>query len=440
MAALKDNYLIIWDLKTGNISRKIFLSNSYKFTTMDMLDEDNLFVLESTKKGRDSFKTCILIQSNTLKLVAHLDYRMFGEKGVRNISISQGIIFRSKNNSVIEIFSLDDVLETQEKVCPCDLNEDCHLNHGLIGQKPVGIPVNYYSKEINLPPLFVIKCEEHSFSPVPGLCIFTPPKEEHQFHVMHISNPEVTLEMGTEMVDQNGKNQRTIFDQCFFHPDGSGKIMFITNNTLSIVTVEGDENSLKATTLWNKCFKVEPQQSRVQGARTSNRVTAFKGSFCTLPRCLLEMFHDSVLNLMIVHTVDPEDHSKSLLHLYDSDSLELIRTDRLPTSKNYHPIACNIEIDYSNGRFILVETDKNKKNIITVLELDRNYDNEKPLEFPKPNKKASQKTKRDTHEEEYNDDTEEEITRPKKRTRGVLGLLVLENQDEDDSEDTDFEP
>lgn len=413
IAYLKDGYLNVYDSKSGTLLHKLFLGEEYKFRELDFDEVDGMLILHSGKRGAFRTTRTILIKTAPqLSFLGCFNWNLFGPD-TRTVSVEEGLIFHQANNGVMSLYALDKFLSC--KTCSCDFMQSCGL-HEAIGQEPFGVPINCRPEA--LPPcLLSFRCahEPLDYSPTLNLLLYTPYNKKCSFEILSVASGQ------TAKIEEF--EEKSIHDDCSFHPDESGRIIYNSNHTLRIIRPKiEDDGSITLTTEWEKRTEMKVPRDRDSSdsspekkTRTSCRSTAFRGPFYVLPKTLFEIHYNVLLDILVYRSVSPEDMWEHCLQVYDNRNMTLLYI--IPLDKLYR----NSRFDFvlSNGRLVYVEADNDStSHSVTVCTVK--FRRRKKPTLPTESKKKMRK----------------------RSCRGILGLLSNLDDDDffDDSSDEDFRP
>lgn len=328
--------------KTGTLLDSIYLGNVFSFKLLDVNAEQNMIVIQSvcfnkfSTKNTQTIQAIILISIQPFKLMHHFELTTSTVKfDVRNVRIFQNMLMLSAG-SCTRIFSMDQLIESGNRICSCDFGQnDCDLNHGLVGRYPNGIPINFVVSQ--LPEMLVeVRSDSNhvSFGCIPVCILFTPSKQEKTFSLMRVSDQQIT----DVPVDVP-----TIFDECSFHPRLSNVIVYLSNHSLSFFKYRDDDSSLNLL-LRIKTDELQNPENMIRNRNVNRpvRTTAFAGAFVTHARTLFETKYDFSTDLHLIRATSSDKIMKSSLFLYTTAG-QLIREIKLPISLQ-RGIACNFSL------------------------------------------------------------------------------------------------
>ena len=170
----EDKTLTRYDLKTGQILESHFLSSDRKFTSVNLNCGNPNVLVKSTKQSASRIPSFSFITFTypTLKFQAHVEVSQDIFTNLYNAVISDGILMVIDTKRTAKLYDFDEILQNDMTQ---SLNIGDKIGSDIVGQSPLGFPVNAIIKE-EPKVLLKIHCQDYDvgFSPFfPPLCVTT---------------------------------------------------------------------------------------------------------------------------------------------------------------------------------------------------------------------------------------------------------------------------
>ena len=162
------NRLQRYSMETGELKQDLFLSRKHRFTELSPDPEQGWLVLNSVRVTKPSGRTCpgsltscnptdvlksfIIFENIPLKFLYHFEIKksIFGTS-IQDAAVCLGMLLVMHQNKMIEIFSLEEIIDNAENKMELLLHED---------EEMVGFPINL--EIVEKPPcLFEVKTDHH---------------------------------------------------------------------------------------------------------------------------------------------------------------------------------------------------------------------------------------------------------------------------------------
>ena len=169
----EDKTLTRYDLKTGQTLESHFLSSTRKFTLLTLNCGNPNVLVKSTKQsvsqefGTRTIFSFITFTFPTLKFQAHIEISQDIFKNLYNAVISDGILVVIDTKRQAKLYDFDEILQNDMTQ---SLNIGDKIGSDIVGQSPLGFPVNVVIKE-EPKVLFKIHCQDYDV----GFSTFFPP-------------------------------------------------------------------------------------------------------------------------------------------------------------------------------------------------------------------------------------------------------------------------
>jgi hypothetical protein len=178
------------------------------------------------------------IQPFGLKFMIELKKSVIG-RDVTMANASENILILGGSGGKVVLYSIPHLLEINNRLCTCQLGQDCEREHGPVGCCTNGIPLTHDIQK--LPPvLFQVKCfnTELFFGGFPFHYIFTPIHKNGIFKVVDIAS-------GKESAEMDLINDSIHPDKCYFHWDESGRIIYESAHAVHVYKFNIDDSNTK---------------------------------------------------------------------------------------------------------------------------------------------------------------------------------------------------
>lgn len=242
----RDNYLKIFDYRTGNSLQEVFLLECRKFRYLFWESELERFAVQSTSfmtsHARLDIQSDILLyiaifESTPLRFLCMLpiSYSIFG-RDVCNASVCNGLLIVMRPREKVQFFDLEDILKnhTIQLKLGETLKAGNKLNlpglgesvSGIVGKCPVGLPVNVMLP--GKPPVLLELISSYHNLSLGGYPWHYIANINDIFHVRSIKDHTLA---------ENGiinDNDEVIFasEKVLFHADKSGRILHVAPSYL----------------------------------------------------------------------------------------------------------------------------------------------------------------------------------------------------------------
>ena len=247
-----DNYLKVFDFQTGKSLKQVYLFPGRKFKYLNWETDFERLVVQSTLLPQASTAHVMrrlpaqtdqvllyiaIFTATPLEFVCMLPIspKIFG-KDVCNASVRNGMLIIMYRRRKLQFFSLEDILKNHtislklgESLKPGNdlgLPEVDEFTNGIIGLGPLGLPVNVTLLEKPCV-LFEVMSSNHDLS-IGGFPWHYIANMDQVFHVKSVKD-HTLAENGTL---NNNDDLSFGTEKAFFHPDLSGRILYITPSYL----------------------------------------------------------------------------------------------------------------------------------------------------------------------------------------------------------------
>ncbi|KAI1295588.1 DDB1- and CUL4-associated factor 17 [Halotydeus destructor] len=324
LALARSNWLHHYDNFTGQLYAKVYLGDPnarYKFRQLNWETEGETVVLQSTYRTFAKAATNDMIQAVAvfaiypLKFIAMFEITtaIFG-KGVRAANCAGGLFILgtgSGANKSVQIFSLDHILKQVTDKCCCKAGETHHDDLS-------GLCLNVILKE-QPPMLFQVNCSENTihYGGFPFHHMFTPPKSGAKYLVVDSSTGKVKSQFDL-------KSKTAFPDTCDFHPDESGRIVYVSANNVKFYKFTTNCNSEQVL---EEQFELSiPDVARKlpksHGIKRPKRAAKQVINYFVKVRTVLSTNFENELEIFSVLGIDGTD--KGRIALFDNDDGQLI--------------------------------------------------------------------------------------------------------------------
>ena len=243
-----DNFLKVFDFNTGECLKQIYLYPGRKFKYLHWETDLERLVVQSTllpQGGTAHFTQRTPAQSDPVLLyiaiftITPLEFicmlpisqKIFG-RDICNAMVRDGMLVVMYRRQKLQFFSLEDILKNH--TIPLKVGEQIKLGNnlclpemddqfagGIVGVPPLGLPVNVSLSE-KPPVLFEVKSSDHELS-FGGFPWHYVSNIDYVFQVQSVRD-HTLAEDGILNID------KSIYfgtEKAFFHPDLSGRVLFI---------------------------------------------------------------------------------------------------------------------------------------------------------------------------------------------------------------------
>lgn len=326
---LRNNALLRHSNKNGMLLNEIYLGHVFSFNAMEVSVEENIIVILSSCFQKFGVRDKNIVQAVALLSISPFQVTHFFElrssvvgREVTKVRYANGMIVLSAG-SKSRVYSMTDLIRTGTTICTCGLGQDCDLLHGSAGVYPSAFPINFQVHE--MPHLLLevnSKPENMSFGCLPLNCLYTPSNQQKCYNLMRASDQHLLeLDVGN----------RTIFDDCAFHPSIPNVLLHQSNHGLTAIKYIDDGSAPRL----HEIFRVKTdglqnpaELNRKRHSDRPFRSTAFQGAFLVHARTLYETHYDKSLDLIIVRATSSKAIMRSSLFIYTSRG-QLIREVKL---------------------------------------------------------------------------------------------------------------
>jgi hypothetical protein len=247
-----DNYLKVFDFKTGESLQQVYLIPGRKFKYLHWETDLERLVVQTTLLPQSSTAHVMrrlpqqtehvllyiaLFNATPLEFICMLpiSHRIFGTD-VCNASVRNGMLIIMYRKQKLQFFSLEDIIKNHtiplklgESIKPGNdlcLPEADEFTSGIVGAPPLGLPVNVTL--LTKPHiLFEVKSSDHNLS-IGGYPWHYIANNDQVFHVRSVID-HTLAENGT--LNNNGDPSFGT-EKAFFHSDLSGRILYIAPSYL----------------------------------------------------------------------------------------------------------------------------------------------------------------------------------------------------------------
>jgi hypothetical protein len=353
----KNNHLIRRDNLSGRLLNDIVLGKTYKFKYIDWQFRRKDIILRSAysrKHGVDdkSILQAIIvmgIQPFRLKFMIELKKSVIGND-VTQANASENILTLRRKGGKVLMYSLTDLLDLNNRLCSCQLGQDCERKHGLIGCCINGIPITHDIRR--LPPILfqVTSFAEVFFGGFPFHYI-TQTSKIGTFNVVDIAS-------GQEFSETVHIRDTTHPDKCYFHSDNSGRIIYESAHAVHVYKFNTDDANtrrgpirLQFCMTGNKRLKESEETSDVPSTSTRPRRSCahcrfvYPQSASLFQKTVFCLNFDYKLQLLNILATNFES-DKGFVIMYDSITGKMLREislgQRLFEVSNLIFITCHI--------------------------------------------------------------------------------------------------
>ncbi|XP_076120252.1 DDB1- and CUL4-associated factor 17 [Alosa pseudoharengus] len=263
---------------TGEVLQRVYLSPQHKFRYLNWDDSQETIYAKSIQKKLSPLARQAGLDDSTLMFLAvfrvfplklvgvlEINKRVFGST-VADVVLSQGVLAVSHTTKCVRLYSLErivDMFRTKELV----IGEHCDLGgtQGIVGEPPLGIPVNIHITEAP-PVLFEVTYHEGiQIGGIPFHFIYTPSHKKHRgtHHVCSLKDGTLAR---NGIQDMNCCSLES--DWILFHPDQSGRIIHVGPNTINVLkmlTVWGGDSQSEIT----KDFSIIAQRDQHEASQVT---------------------------------------------------------------------------------------------------------------------------------------------------------------------------
>lgn len=372
-----DNYLKVFDIKSGGTLEEIFLSSCHKFKYLSWETDLQRILIKSTlSPNRAPARGMFRLPRNTqatqallylavlsvspLKLLCVLPIRksIFG-LDVCNATVTNGLLIVMHSHGKMNFYSFDDILKNNS--IPLKLGD--HLSHGnnlglpevdefesgVVGTYPIGLPVNVCLLD---KPCVLFEAVSHGHE----LCLGGFPWHyiqslNYAFQVKSVKD-DILIENGTLEV----KGMSLEMDKVFFHADLSGRILHIGPSTLCCLKLvpasshDGSQPKYSLTQQFVLDFS-EPKQPlsanpiQTKSGRHVKRVqNSYYGNIEW--EILQDVDYDDELDVLVVLYLDQDVQGQLVVGFYDNQTGHALRklsvtgiVQKLHVHASHHSVA-----------------------------------------------------------------------------------------------------
>lgn len=337
LLALKNSWLMRYDLETGVMLERVYLSPALKFkhlawdTAMEYVVARTVQMDVRGQVQQEDRTLLVLAVFSVfpLEFVAMLEVstHVFG-RDICSCMMSDGLLLVMHQNSFIRFYSFDHILK-QGQLHHASLYNQCEELGGVVGTPPCGLPTNV---TLTACPdvLFEVRSVEHylCIGGIPWHYIMTPHGQDGCFHVFTLDSRQL---IGSGRIDL--KVLALEPDKCNFHPDG--RIIYTSEHEIRMLRlVECDSPSDNQYCL-KEDFVIKAPEN------TNSAVPQPKHTSSGRPIRRTARFSENALDdsLDTIQTVDYEDE------------LDLIVT--VVTETKHGDVQAKVKVyDNETGRFI----------------------------------------------------------------------------------------
>ncbi|XP_028391578.1 DDB1- and CUL4-associated factor 17-like [Dendronephthya gigantea] len=379
-----DNYLKVFDFNTGESLKQIYLYPGRKFKYLHWETDLERLVVQSTllpQEGSAHVTQRTPPQSNPVLLyiaiftmtpleficMLPISQKIFG-KGICNAVVRDGMLVVMYQRQKLQFFSLEDILKNHtmplkvgDQIQPgnnlCLPEIDDQFAGGIVGMLPLGLPVNVSLFE-KPPVLLEVKSSDHelSFGGFPwhyvsniNYVFQVHSVKDHTLAENGILNIDDAIYFGTE--------------KAFFHPDMSGRILFIAPPYLRCIKLRRlnsyDRNSaVKVEEQFTLDYLPETKTSTVVQTKSGRKIkNLFKGDLKYLEMEIVQDFdYDDELDLLVVLYLNLAKQGEGVVGFYDNQ-----------TGRHIQEVGVeDIEEDYEHtvaiNRDVLIVLSRKKQN------------------------------------------------------------------------------
>ncbi|XP_031437851.1 DDB1- and CUL4-associated factor 17 [Clupea harengus] len=263
---------------TGDVLQRVYLSPQHKFRYLSWDDSQETIYAKSIQKKPSALARqagldvsvlmhLAVFRVFPLKLIGVLEIskQVFGNTVV-DVALSQGVLVVSHSTKCVRLYSFERIIHmfrTKELVVgePCDLSG----TQGIVGEPPLGIPVNIHITEAP-PVLFEVSYHEGiQIGGNPFHFIYTPSQKKHR-GTHHICSLKDGTLAKNGVQDMNCCSLES--DWILFHPDQSGRIIHVGPNiinVLKILTEWGGDNQSEIA----KDFSITAQRDQNRASQVT---------------------------------------------------------------------------------------------------------------------------------------------------------------------------
>ena len=246
-----DNYLKVFDCTTGKSLKQVYLFPGRKFKYLSWESDLERLVVQSTlspqtptlhvmqRVPRQTDQVLLYIGIFTItplefKCLLPISYKTFGTD-ILNASIENGMLIVMYRRRKLQFFSLENILKNQtiplrlgdrlhpgNKLCLPEIDE---FTNGIIGVSPLGLPVNVHLLEKPCVLFEVNSSDDVSLGGYPWHYISNI---DYLFYVKSVKDHSL-VENGILKCDEDVTFGT---EKAFFHPDLSGRILYIAPSYL----------------------------------------------------------------------------------------------------------------------------------------------------------------------------------------------------------------
>ncbi|KAI2803560.1 DDB1- and CUL4-associated factor 17, partial [Blomia tropicalis] len=244
--------LYIVDIEDGDLLREIFIgyNRCCKFRHLSFQKElDLIYVISTRQHCKDTepniLFSVIVFKVLPLTFLGSIDFTAdIFKKNLKEIDFHNDILVAlygsNTENCHAILYDFNQILSKENKLFDAKLDSYCENVNGVIGELPIGIPINF--KISNLPPkLMDVKCCSDSieFSILPKVYILSTPKKSGQFEVYDVFTHRLIGTVGNAR--NNIEKYYDLKDDLIFI-DIRDRIVYQTNNKIQLFSIVEDED------------------------------------------------------------------------------------------------------------------------------------------------------------------------------------------------------
>lgn len=351
--------LVQYDLNTGQLVREIFLSHAVKFKYIAWAEHNELLYVKSVNSAeRSRFHMHSGIPLNIGIVIAmfsafpfkyvgmfEVDRRVFGP-GITNAILTNGMLVVMYITGLVKFFSFEQIL-SKCKVFEHELEAPDATRRIHWGEIPLGLPINIKITE-SQPVLFEVRCADQNVQVggFPWHYIYTPRGTLGMFEVTSLRDHK-QVRGGT----LRASYMNTEPDNCIFHGDGSGRILHVSGNTVSILALqETDDEDQKHLQTVASIEVTKPQmEERIQttlSGRCIKKRQSLDELTCENDTVIHHADYEDELDVTWVSVTTPGEPPR--LCFYDNRTLKLLRDvslDSTDSNKEFYEYMVYVDLD-----------------------------------------------------------------------------------------------
>ncbi|RWS05746.1 DDB1- and CUL4-associated factor 17-like protein, partial [Dinothrombium tinctorium] len=393
IAITEDNHMLRFDNKNGELLQQVFLGNGTKFRHIDWETQGETILLQSIPHRPNNLKLLqvALFTVYPIEFIAsfEIEKEIFGSD-IKSANLSEGLLIVSSGSSsskCIRLYSLEHILEEQNFLCKCKLNETCEtLKINEQAQKTFeldstsdsrkvgihGLPINVNVK-CRPPLLFEIECSDQIvyFGGYPWHYIYSPIKHKGVFELRNLSTHQLALNGHFDV-----ENDTTEPDTLSFHVDDTGRLIYMSSYEIIIyklITKNNETSVLKQFVLTlNPTFSslAESNSEQINTKRvTSSRKCAHNKRYYEDmdERLILADDFENELNIFSILGMN-QDSKYGKIVMFDNESGNLVKEVELKF-KLYEE--CDYTLIMDVDTFIIIVKDVSNNWCVHVFRLTK---------------------------------------------------------------------